>query len=492
MKREHSQDDLQQLCTLAGVRRADAHELSCEVNPISHIPAWSGHAVLTATRKESSTLASTKTADAQQAPAQGHESQTLWSRDYVFDIGVNFLVYCVHFLLMLWSTAYAIETWHASIGMAGLASGIFIVGALCARIPAGRFIDFVGRRRMFLAGTALFFLMVIGYKLAPTLGVFLLVRFIHGASFGTTSTAASTVVAALVPLKRMGTGIGYFTLGVTMASAVGPFLAMTLTAASQFDLALEICGAATFAIFLLSFFIRTPERIILPQEKEDLTKISFSRFFCWKSLGISTIALMGGVCYSTVLSFLGAYTTAIGVTGIGATCFFLFFAATSFISRPLTGYLLDHFGGNVVIYPSLLCMAIAMGFIASATGDLGMIIGALFLGYGYGTITASCHALAVHCAPLHQVGIATSTYFFFLDFGIGVGPYTLGSFVPSMGFDFVYLAAGVISIAGMGLYYYLLGRFGRFTRHQMDRTAEAKTLVEERRQHFFQESAAHA
>ena len=64
---------------------------------------------------------------------------------------------------------------------------------------------------------------------------------------------------------------------------------------------------------------------------------------------------MAGVCYSTVLSFLGAYTAHIGITGIGATGFFLCFAATSFISRPLTGYLLDHFGGNIVIYPALIC-----------------------------------------------------------------------------------------------------------------------------------------
>ena len=479
MLHSHSshEEDLAQLCIQAGVSPDDAAALRCELNPIS------------CRRKESSIMS--QNVHAQAAAPAAQDAQSLWSRDYLFDIGVNFLVYCVHFLLMLWSTAYAIRMWDASIGMAGLASGIFIVGALCARIPAGRFIDFIGRRRTFLIGTAV---MIPGYKLAPGLATFLVVRFIHGMSFGTTSTAASTIVAALVPLKRMGTGIGYFTLGVTVASAVGPFLAMSLTASQSFDLALMICGAATLTIFLLSFFIRTPERTILPQERKDLKHISFDRFFSWKALGISTIALMGGVCYSTVLSFLGAYTNAIGVTGLGATCFFLFFAATSFLSRPLTGYLLDHFGGNVVIYPSLLCMAAAMACIASAaaTGDLGMITGALLLGFGYGTITASCHALAVHCAPLHQVGIATSTYFFFLDFGIGVGPYTLGSFVPSMGFDFVYLAAGVISIAGMALYYVLLGRYGRFTRHQMDRTAEAKTLVEERRQHFFQEALTRA
>ena len=88
---------------------------------------------------------------------------------------------------------------------------------------------------------------------------------------------------------------------------------------------------------------------------------------------------------------------------------------------------------------------------------------------------------------MHQVGVATSTYFVLLDFGIGVGPYTLGSFVPTFGFSFVYLAAGALSIAGMALYFYLIGRHHRFTRHQMDRVSEAKEIVEKRRQHFYQQ-----
>ena len=414
----------------------------------------------------------------------------LWNRNYLFTIAVNLLVYSVHFLLMLWSTAYAMEHFGASLSMAGLASGLFIVGALFARIPAGRFIDFVGRRRMFLVGTSLFFLLILGYLASPTLAVFNIVRFVHGVSFGMTSTAASTIVAALIPLSKMGTGIGYFTLGVTIASAVGPFLAMNITSAHAFDLGIEITGTAAFVIFLLSFLIKAPERTVLPQEKEDLKHISFDRFFAIKSLAISFIALMGGVCYSTVLSFLGAYTSSIGVTGIGATCFFLCFALTSFISRPLTGYLLDNYGGNVVIYPSLLSMAVAMGIIANATSDIPMLIGALFLGFGYGTVTASCHALAVHCAPIHQVGVATSTYFVLLDFGIGVGPYTLGSFVPSFGFSIVYLIAGALALVGMGLYYVMIARFGRFTRHQMDRTAEAKQIVAQRREHFYKEAMA--
>lgn len=467
-----------------GLDEAAATELIAETSPHLIIPRRLPHAAAHALseRKEPAIMSA--------AIAPAAKAESLWNRNYLLTIGVNLLVYTVHFLLMLWSTAYAMEHFDASIGLAGLASGLFIVGALFSRIVSGRFIDFVGRRRMFLAGSALFFLMILFYLIAPTLALFNIVRFIHGVSFGMTSTAASTIVAAIIPLKKMGQGIGYFTLGVTIASAIGPFLAMNITAAHAFTLGIEIVGALAACIFLFALTIKAPERNILPQEKEDLKKISFNRFFSMRALGISFIALMGGVCYSTVLSFLGAYTNSIGVTGIGATCFFLCFAATSFISRPLTGFLLDKRGGNVVVYPALLSMAIAMAIIATASGDIAMLIGALFLGLGYGTITASCHALAVHCAPMHQVGVATSTYFVFLDFGIGVGPYTLGSFVPAFGFSFVYFAAGVISLIGIVLYYILLARRGLFTRSRMDRTSQAKELIAERRQHFYEEALA--
>ena len=407
--------------------------------------------------------------------------ERLWSRDYVFDIGVNFLIYTVHFMLMLWSTSYAIHQWNVSIGTVGLASGIFIVGALFARIPAGRFIDFVGRRRMFLAGTLMFFFMVLLYRVAPTVGAFMVVRFVHGLAFGTSSTASSTVVAALVPLRRMGTGIGYFTLGVTMASAIGPFLALSLVSSGSFDMGIHICTGLTLVIFLLSLSIRTPERSIAPEERESLRSLAPGRFFAKKSLAIALIALMGGVCYSTVLSFLGEYTSSLGLSGgIGGSWFFLFFAATSFLSRPLTGHLLDSRGGSIVIYPALVLLSISMAILAAAGSDMALLTGALLLGAGYGTITAACHALAVHCAPLRQVGVATSTYFVLLDLGIGAGPYLLGSLVPIHGFSIVYECAAVIAVIGILLYYLLLGRRNRFTpeRMQQDRAVKlAETKV---------------
>ena len=59
--------------------------------------------------------------------------------------------------------------------------------------------------------------------------------------------------------------------------------------------------------------------------------------------------MLGGICYSTVLSFLGEYAHAMNMAEVGGTWFFICFAATSFLSRPLTGHLLDTRGGNVVV-----------------------------------------------------------------------------------------------------------------------------------------------
>ena len=182
------------------------------------------------------------------AASTGHEDsresgEKLWTANYMLDIAINFFVYVVHYQLMLWSTSYAINTWQVSISTAGLASGIFIVGSLLMRLPAGRYIDLAGRRRLLLWGTSAYFLLMLLYRLCPDVASFMVVRLLQGMAFGATSTATSIIAASLIPLKRMGSGIGYYTLGVTLASAVGPFWALSFINAGDFETSIIFCSA---------------------------------------------------------------------------------------------------------------------------------------------------------------------------------------------------------------------------------------------------------
>ena len=79
----------------------------------------------------------------------------LWTKGFILDTLVNFLIYIIYYMLMVIIASEAIHSLHASMSEAGLASGIFILGTLVARLFAGRSVELYGRRKMLFAGILL-------------------------------------------------------------------------------------------------------------------------------------------------------------------------------------------------------------------------------------------------------------------------------------------------------------------------------------------------
>lgn len=407
--------------------------------------------------------------------------QRLWSRDLIFDIGVNFLIYSVHFLLMLWSASYVLEQWHVSLGMAGLASGIFIIGALLARIPAGRYIDFIGRRHLFCTSVFVFFAGSLLYPYTGNIWTFLLVRFIHGMAFGAVSTAAMTAVAALLPASRIGKGIGYFNFGVTVASAVGPFMAMRFIHMEEFMDSAYIAAAASAALAYLAIWAKIPERKPTKAERREIKKpFSLKDFFVVRAINIGVIVFLAGMCYSSVLAFLWEYTTDLGFEKTGGVYFFVVFAVMAYLGRAVTGWMIDHQGRDTVIYLSLILVVVGMILVAVSTESDFFLLGALVLGAGYGTVTSTCHALSLSCAVAGKLGLATSTYFVMMDLGIGLGPVLVGILASIFDYSTAYLAMAALALFGIDFYYIQLGKKGRLAADRMDEIREHIRQVENR------------
>ncbi len=78
----------------------------------------------------------------------------------------------------------------------------------------------------------------------------LALRFIHGIAFGIAATATSAIVLEVIPDNRKGEGIGYFSLFMSLAMVVGPFLGLSLMAHTNFNLLFM-----TVSIFSLLSFI---------------------------------------------------------------------------------------------------------------------------------------------------------------------------------------------------------------------------------------------
>ena len=164
-----------------------------------------------------------------------------------------------------------------------------------------------------------------------------------------------------------------------------------------------------------------------------------------------------GFAYSGILSFMTSYAKEINLME-AASFFFLVYAVFILISRPFTGRLLDKKGDNIVMYPALLLFVIGLVTLSQANQGFILLLAGALIGLGFGTMNSCCQAIAIKESPRHRVGLATSTFYVFMDSGVGVGPFLLGFIIPIVGFRGLYLTLAVVVFASIFLYYVLHGK----------------------------------
>lgn len=80
-------------------------------------------------------------------------------------------------------------------------------------------------------------------------------RFLHGFSYGASTTAVATIVTSSIPREHKGEGVGYFMLSSTLGTAIGPFAGMALTQAFGMTAVFASCVAtATLCLVSFAFF----------------------------------------------------------------------------------------------------------------------------------------------------------------------------------------------------------------------------------------------
>lgn len=382
----------------------------------------------------------------------------LWTRAFSLAIAVNFFISLVFYLLMTSMALYAVERFGASDTAAGLTAGSFVLGALAARIFAGKFLDFVGRRRMLLFGLLIYTVASLFYIPAGSLGVLITIRVLHGAAFGLASTAISASVMSLIPAGRRGEGTGYFGISTTLATAVGPFLAVLLVDRTSYGVLYVVTTVCAAASLLVALALKLPERTLTAAETAAKWRMRPADFFEPRAAAVGSLMLVTGVAYSGVLTFLNSYGQEKEMVA-AASAFFLIYAGIVFISRFIVGRLQDRHGDNAVVYPILVSFTVGLGLLAWAPNATVLAVAGAFVGMGFGALMPTAQAIAVTVAPDHRIGIATSTFFLILDAGIGLGPFLLGLLIPLTGFSGMYAVLTGLVAAAMVLYHFVHGRF---------------------------------
>ena len=69
-----------------------------------------------------------------------------------------------------------------------------------------------------------------------------------------------------------------------------------------------------------------------------------------------------------------------------------------------------------------------------------------------------CQTIAIKSTHLARMGFATSTFFIFLDAGLGFGPYFLGLALNLISYSQLYLYSALLSLATIMVYYWVHAR----------------------------------
>lgn len=392
----------------------------------------------------------------------------LWTKNFVLISFINFLLTLVFYLLVVTIAMYAADTYHATASQAGLVTGTFIIGTLISRLFMGRLISQFGRKRTLWVGALLFTLTTLLYFFEFGIAFLLFTRFVHGLALGMASTASGTIIAQIISASRKGEGIGYYSMSATLATACGPFIGLLMSQHTTFANIFLFCLVLGAISLTLSLFAHIP-----PLETEALTPqtkgIKLSDYLEPKALPIAFITLGIAFSYSSVLSFLNSYAAERNLTE-AASFFFVIYAVSILLSRPFTGRLMDIKGPNVIMYPGFILLAIGMLLLGTASNALTLLLSGVLIGLGFGNMQSCTQAIAIKLTPPHRMGLATSTFYIFLDGGLGFGPSLLGLIVPFTGFSHLFIYLGVCSLFLIFLYNRLHGRKEREIRSQEQST----------------------
>jgi MFS family permease len=380
----------------------------------------------------------------------------LWTKDFIIVSGVNFFVTLIFYLLIVIIGVYAVDKFNASTSQAGLVTGIFIVGSLIGRLVIGRFIESIGRRKTLFIGIIFFILTLLLYFVNLDITFLLITRLLHGIAGGMVGTATGTIVAQVIPSTRKAEGIGYFSMSATLATAIGPFIGLYMTQHTDFQMIFIFSLVLGVISLITAFFVDVPqlEGLVKPTETKGF---KLSNYIEPKALPIAVITLVVAFCYSSVLSFINFYAIEIDLVS-AASFFFLVYSIAVLLSRPITGRLMDLKGANFIMYPGLVIFAVGLFLLSTANMSATLLLAGVLIGLGFGNMQSSTQAVAVKLTPPHRMGLATSTFFIFLDAGLGFGPYILGFIIPLTGYSTLYVILGVVVLATIVLYYFLHGK----------------------------------
>lgn len=374
------------------------------------------------------------------------EKEKLWNAEYLKTWLANFSIYFSFMLVTPLLPLYLSETFGADKHTIGLLLSGYALTALLIRPFSGYFVDSFDRKKVLLLCMFLFFLFFAGYMVAGSLLLFAIIRTLHGAPFGATTVANSTVAIDVLYPSRRAEGIGYYGLSNNIATAISPSVALWIYDACHnyniiFSLSLLFAG--------LGFAINSTLKLKKRELVKKANKISLDRFFLVRAWREAVAMICFAFGYGVISTYIAIYgKERLDITG-GTGVFFLLLSVGLILSRLI---------GSRTLRKGMLIWNASLGLLISLCGYFlfagvhnyfGYYGAALIIGLGNGHMFPAFQTMFINLAPHTQRGTANSSLLISWDVGVGLGIMIGGMLVEYFGYFSAFWTAGFVNAAGV-------------------------------------------
>lgn len=378
--------------------------------------------------------------------------QKLWNSNYLKVWIGNFLIHFSFTLIVPLLPLYLSDTFGANKQTIGLCLAGYTIMALIIRPFSGYVVDNFPRKAVLLVCYFFFFALFGGYLLAGSLVMFTIFRTLHGAPFGATTVAASTVAIDALPSERRTEGIGYYGLSNNLATVIGPIIAIYVLEAfsGNFQVLFWMSFVISLSGLLLEATLKLPRRDYIPEKKV----LSFDRFFLIKGWREALTMLCFSFSYGVVSTYVAIYgKEELGMTG-GTGLFFSLLAVGLILSRLTGAHALreNKVSRNATI--GVLVSVCGYCLFAALKTPLGYYGAALIIGLGNGHMYPAFQNMFINLAPNSQRGTANSSILTAWDAGNGLGVLLGGLLSEHLGYGAAFWSAFIINAAGVIYYFY--------------------------------------
>ena len=369
----------------------------------------------------------------------------LWNKSFIYAFASNFLMMFAFYLLIPTLPFYLDSYFHSDKTTIGVVMSIYIVAALAIRPFSSYFIDTMDRKKLYIAAYIAFTLLFALYPFASMLGLFILLRILHGFTFGITTTAGNTLAIDILPSTRRGEGIGYFGLSTNIAMAMGPMTGLFLMEIFDFAYIFWFAFMSGIIGLLMTISIHAPHHKTMKHEP-----IFLDRFILVKAIPSGINLLLLSLSYGLIISFGAVFGKEIMASNTGL--FYTLLATGIFVARFSSGRFLNAGKFKPIGTISIILLTICFALLAQTTQAWEYYTLAVFIGLGFGMLTPAFQTMTVNMAPHSKRGTANSTFFTSLDLGVGGGMLLGGQISQIWNLNTAFAIVAAINLIGLFLF----------------------------------------